>query len=187
MWTLANFQIKLSSFTETTSMKNLVSIAAIVLAINVPFANAETPASGLVSERSISTDAALELATTALKQCRSAGYKVSITVLNRHGRTALALSEDGVNPHTLENSERKAYTAFTTRGPSGEVAKRPQPGLSSFLLLKGVTAGEGGLPIFAGKDKELVGSVGISGAPGGEKDAACAQAGIDQISKLLGS
>lgn len=142
-------------------------------------------AAGLVTERSISADAAIELAGAALEQCRTNGYKVSITVVNRHGRTAIALSDDGVNPHTLENSERKAYTAFTTRGPSGEVGKRPQPGQASFLLLKGVTGGEGGLPIFAGK--ELVGAVGISGAPGGDKDAACAQAGIDRIAKRLGN
>jgi len=160
-------------------------VAAAIFTVGASAAHAQEQPSGLVSERSISTDAALELATTALNKCRADGYKVSITVLNRHGRTAAALSDDGVNPHTLENSERKAYTAFTTRNPSGEVAKRPQPGLSAFLLLKGVTAAEGGLPVFAGK--ELVGSVGVSGAPGGEKDAACAQAGIDRISKLLGN
>ena len=142
-------------------------------------------ATALVTERTISTDAAIELATTALAQCRTQGYKVSITVLNRHGRTAAALSEDGVNPHTAENSERKAYTAFTTRNPSGEVGKRPPSGQASFLLLKGVTGAEGGLPIFAGK--ELVGAVGVSGAPGGEKDAACAQAGIDRIARQLGN
>lgn len=166
------------------NLRLTAAACGVALSFLAPLCQAQS-ASGLVTERSISTDAALELATTALEQCRSSGYKVSITVLNRHGRTALAVSDDGVNPHTLENSERKAYTAFTTRGPSGEVAKRPQPGLSSFLLLKGVTAGEGGLPIFAGK--ELVGSVGISGAPGGEKDAACAQAGIDKIAKRLGN
>ena len=110
-------------------------------------------------------------------------YKVTITVLNRHARTSVVLSEDGVNPHTLENSLRKAYTSFTTRSPSGEMAKRAQPGLSGFMLLDKITPIEGGLPIFAGKD--LVGAVGISGAPGGEKDAACAQVGIDKIAKGL--
>jgi uncharacterized protein GlcG (DUF336 family) len=140
---------------------------------------------GLVSERSISTSAALELATAALERCRADGYKVSITVLNRHARTSVVVSDDGVNPHTIENSMRKAYTAFTTRSASAEMAKRPQPGLAGFMQLEKITTIEGGLPIFAGK--ELVGSVGISGAPGGEKDAACAQAGIDKISRSLGS
>ncbi len=141
-------------------------------------------AAGLVSERSISTNAALELATTSLERCRADGYKVTITVLNRHARTAVVVSDDGVNPHTIENSLRKAYTAFTTRGPSADMGKRTQPGLAGFMQLDKITTIEGGLPIFAGK--ELVGAVGISGAPGGEKDAACAQAGLDRIARSLG-
>ncbi|MCY1166553.1 GlcG/HbpS family heme-binding protein [Polaromonas sp.] len=141
-------------------------------------------AAGLVSERSISTNAALELATTSLERCRADGYKVTITVLNRHARTAVVVSDDGVNPHTIENSLRKAYTAFTTRGPSADMSKRTQPGLAGFMQLDKITTIEGGLPIFAGK--ELVGAVGISGAPGGEKDAACAQAGLDRIARSLG-
>lgn len=142
-------------------------------------------AQALVAERSISLNAAIELATAALERCRADGYKVTITVLNRHARTAVVLSEDGVNPHTVENSYRKAYTAFTIRQPSVELGKRPQPGLSGFMLLEHISPLEGGLPLFAGK--ELVGSVGISGAPGGDKDSACAQVGIDKIAKGLGN
>ena len=140
-------------------------------------------AQALVAERGISLNAAIELATTSLERCRADGYKVSITVLNHHARTAVVLSEDGVNPHTVENSLRKAYTAFTTRAPSVEVGKRPQPNLAGSLLLDKMTPIEGGLPIFAGK--ELVGAIGISGAPGGDKDAACAKVGIDKIAKAL--
>lgn len=155
-----------------------IAAAAIALALS-PLAGAQT----LVSERSLSLSAAIELATTSLEKCRADGYKVSITVLNRHARTAVVLSDDGINPHTLENSLRKAYTAFTTRAPSVEMGKRPQPNLDGFMQLDKITTIEGGLPIFAGK--ELVGAVGISGAPGGDKDAACAQAGIDKIAKGL--
>lgn len=140
-------------------------------------------AQALVTERGISVNAALDLATAALERCRADGYKVTITVLNRHARTAIVISDDGVNPHTVENSMRKAYTAFTTRTATAEMAKRSQPGLSGFMLLDKITPIEGGLPIFAGK--ELVGAVGVSGAPGGEKDAACAQVGIDKIAKGL--
>ena len=140
-------------------------------------------AQSLVSERSISLNAALELATASLERCRADGYKVTVTVLNRHARTAVVLSDDGVNPHTIENSMRKAYTAFTTRAQSLDMSKRTQPQLGGFMLLDRITTIEGGLPIFAGK--ELVGAVGISGAPGGEKDSACAQTGIDKIAKGL--
>ena len=153
--------------------------AILALLTSAPHAQTQT----LITQRGLSVNAALELATATLERCRADGFKVTVTVLNQHARTAVVLSEDGVNPHTLENSQRKAYTAFTTRTPSGEMAKRPQPGLSGFMLLDKITPIEGGLPIFAGKD--LVGAVGVSGAPGGDKDAACAQAGIEKIAKGL--
>jgi len=159
--------------------KTIVLTAAIALAPCIASAQA------LLTERGISLNTALDLAKTSLERCRADGHKVTVTVLNRHARTAVVLSEDGVNPHTVENSMRKAYTAFTTRSPSVEMGKRTQPGLASFMLLDRITALEGGLPIFAGK--ELVGAIGISGAPGGDKDAACAQAGLDKIAKDLGS
>jgi uncharacterized protein GlcG (DUF336 family) len=141
-------------------------------------------AQSLVSERSISMNAALELASASLERCRADGYKVTVAVLNRHAQTAVVLSDDSANPHTVENSQRKAYTAFTTRSPSGELGKRPQPLQAGLLLLDRMTPIEGGLPIYAGK--ELVGAIGIAGAPSGDKDAACAQVGIDRIAKSMG-
>ena len=140
-------------------------------------------AQGLITQRGLSVNAAIELAQAALAQCRADGYKVTITVLNHHATTSVVLSEDGVNPHTVENSLRKAYTAFTTRTPTVEMAKRAQPGLAGFMLLDKISPLDGALPIFAGKD--LVGAVGISGAPGGDKDTACAKVGIDKIARYL--
>jgi len=156
--------------------------AALATASGTP--SAQTPASALISEHSISLNAAMELATAALARCRADGYRVTITVLNRHARVALVLSDDGANPHTIENSLRKAYTSFTTKAPSVDMQKRAQPGLAGFMQLDKITTLEGALPIFAGK--EIVGSVGISGAPGGDKDAACAKVGIDKIAAGLG-
>ena len=165
--------------TTTTSL-----ILAAALISGCAIAQTPPPPAGLVTERSISLAAAMELATTSLERCRADGYKVTITVLNRHARTAVVLSDDGVNPHTVENSMRKAYTAFTTRASTLEMGKRAQPNLSGFMLLDRITPIEGGLPIFAA-NKELIGAIGISGAPGGEKDAACAQAGLDKIARSL--
>ncbi len=162
------------------SVSTLLTVAVLACAS----ASAQTTP-GLISERSISANAAMELATTALEKCRADGYKITITVLNRHARTAVVISDDGINPHTLENSMRKAYTAFTTRSPSVDMGKRTQPGLAGFMQLEKITTIEGGLPIFAGK--ELIGAVGVSGAPGGEKDSVCAQAGIDKIAKSIGN
>jgi len=140
-------------------------------------------AQGLVSERSISLNTAVEMAMAGAEQCRADGFKVTITVLNRHARTAVVLSDDGASPHTIENSLRKAYTAFTTRSPSGDMSKRPEPLVRGLLLVDKLTLLEGGLPVFAGK--ELVGSIGVSGSPTGDKDAACAKVGIDKVAKKL--
>ena len=169
--------------THTTIARTFAASALIAAAFAAIVTSGTASAQGLVTQRGLSVNAAIELAQAALERCRADGYKVTITVLNHHATTSVVLSDDGVNPHTVENSLRKAYTAFTTRNPTVEMAKRPQPGLASFMLLDKITALDGALPIFAGKD--LVGAVGISGAPGGEKDRACAKVGIDKIARYL--
>ena len=173
--------------THTTIARTFAASALIAAAFATAFAvivaSGAASAQGLVTQRGLSVNAAIELAQAALERCRADGYKVTITVLNHHATTSVVLSDDGVNPHTVENSLRKAYTAFTTRTPTVEMAKRAQPGLSGFMLLDKISPLDGALPIFAGKD--LVGAVGISGAPGGEKDSACAKVGIDKIARYL--
>ena len=164
----------------------LILAATLVLA---PYAAHAQPAASpptLVSERTLSFDAAHEAAMAALEQCRKDGYKVTVTVVNRAGRTAVVLHDDGANPHTIENSLRKAYTSLTFRSPSGEFGKRvtASPTGAGALHLDKVTSAEGALPIMTGQ--EIVGAVGVSGAPGGDKDAACTQMGIDRIAKGLG-
>jgi uncharacterized protein GlcG (DUF336 family) len=163
-------------------------ILAATLAMT-PYAAQAQPAANpptLVTERTLSLHAAHEAAMGALEQCRKDGFKVTVTVLNRAGRTAVVLHDDGASPHTIENSLRKAYTSLTFRIPSGEFGKRvtANPTGAGALHLDKVTSAEGALPIMAGQD--LVGSIGVSGAPGGDKDAACAQVGIDRIAKGLG-
>lgn len=145
-------------------------------------ASAQTATYGM---RSLTLDAAREMANTAMESCRKAGYKVTITILDNRGATKLVMSDDGANPHTVENRMRKAYTSVTSGIPSGEYGKRnvANPQSIGALFLDRITTLEGALPILAGKDR--VGAIGISGAPGGDKDAACAQAGIDKISAGL--
>lgn len=162
-------------------------VFAVILGSVPCLANAQA----LVTERTLSVDAAQEAATVALAQCRRDGHRVTVTVLDHAGRTKVVLRDDGANPHTVEHSLRKAYTALTYRTPSSEYGKRATSsptGVGALHLDKITTAG-GGLPIRAGN--ELVGAIGISGspgvpgAPGGAKDEACAQAGIDRIAKGL--
>ena len=162
-----------------TSHKWMVPVVALAI---MPGA---APAQVLLTERNISYSAAHDAATAALEQCRKNGYRVTVTVLDRTARTRVMLHDDGANPHTIENSLRKAYTSLTFRTPSGDFGKRitSTPAGAGMLHLDKITTAEGALPIMAGKD--IVGSIGVSGAPGGEKDAVCAQAGIDRIAAGL--
>jgi uncharacterized protein GlcG (DUF336 family) len=159
-------------------MRSVKWIAVAAVLVIVPGA---ASAQAVVSERTLSYAAALEMATAALEQCRKDGYKVTITVLNRAGRTKVVVHDDGANPHTLENSLRKAYTSLTFRVPSGDFGKRivANPQATGALHLDKITTLEGALPIVS--KGEVIGAIGISGAPGGEKDAKCAQVGIDRI------
>lgn len=138
----------------------------------------------LLSHKDLSQAMALTIATTAAETCKGQGYRVSVTIVGRAGEVILQMRGDGASPHTMENSLRKAYTARTFRVPSGEIATRLKENpTSSFPYLTNVAAAQGALPIKIGDD--VIGAVGVSGAPGGEKDEACAKTGLDKIADQL--
>ncbi|BAS57882.1 hypothetical protein NIES2135_27420 [Leptolyngbya boryana NIES-2135] len=134
------------------------------------------------NEKQISLELASEAAMSAIAQCREQGFRVSAVVLDRGGNTKIAMTDDSAGLHTLDSARRKAYTALTFRVPSAEFAKRvaTTPALASF---EGVIALAGGLPIRSGN--EVIGSIGIGGAPAGERDEGCAQTGIRKIQSRL--
>jgi uncharacterized protein GlcG (DUF336 family) len=157
---------------------SLAVVAALVLAGP---ASADT----LISERQISTDAALEMAQTALAACRKHGSVVTITILDRADRIVVSIRDNGASPHSVEHSLRKAHTALTYNMPSSEYGKgaAANPGSAGTLHLANITTAAGGLPIRAGDT--LVGAIGISGTPGakggGGADEGCAKAGLEKI------
>lgn len=143
------------------------------------------PASAqLLDHKDLSLATALTIATTAADTCKAEGNRVSVTVLGRDGQVIVLLRGDNASPHTVENSRRKAYTARTFRIPSGEFAKRVKDNPTTGLVhLSGVIAAQGALPIKVGDD--VIGAVGVSGSPGGDKDEACAKAGLDKVAGEL--
>jgi uncharacterized protein GlcG (DUF336 family) len=143
------------------------------------------PASAqLLNQKVLSAAMALSIAQTALETCTKQGYHVSVHVLGRDGEVLVAVRGDDAPPHTMENSQKKAYTARTFRIPSGEFAQRIKDNPTSGALhLTGIVAAQGALPIKVGD--EVIGAVGVSGAPGGDKDEACAKAGIDKVADQL--
>jgi len=138
----------------------------------------------LVTQKDLSGTLAITIAQTAYDACTKQGYHVSVHVIGREGQVLVAIRGDGASPHTFENSERKAYTSRTFRVPSGEFAQRVKDNPATPAVnLSRVIAAQGALPIKFGE--EVIGAVGVSGAPGGDKDEACSKAGIDKVAAQL--
>jgi uncharacterized protein GlcG (DUF336 family) len=155
-----------------------VALAVTACALAAP-ASAQT-----LARKDLSVDGAVAIATAAMADCKAKGWPVSVTVVGRNGEPIVQLRGDGTGPHTMENSFKKAFTARTFRIASGEMEERlkknPQMGAQ---YLTGFTTGRGALPIKIGED--VVGAAGASGAPGGEKDEACIQTGLDKVKDQL--
>jgi uncharacterized protein GlcG (DUF336 family) len=121
-------------------------------------------------------------ASAALEKCRQDGYRVSVAVVDRAGLIRTLMRGDGAGPHTTDSSSKKAYTAASLRRPTSELAEMISkvPALQSLrdmnekMLMLG-----GGLPIEIGG--EVVGGIGVGGAPGANFDDACAHAGLDAL------
>jgi uncharacterized protein GlcG (DUF336 family) len=158
--------------------------AAVALAAAGAVAFAAPAGAQLISHKDITASIAMTVAQTAIATCKANGYAVSVTVVGRNGEVILQVRGDNTNPHTMENSFRKAYTARTTRAPSGKMAERVKANPTlGFIHLTNIIANQGALPIML--DKETIGGAGASGAPGGEKDEACIKAGLDKVADQL--
>jgi len=159
--------------------------AIIAVATALPIA---ALAQHVVSEATLSTDAALEAARAALAKCRADGQKVTVAVVDHAGRQKVLLRDDGAAPHSMEHAFRKAYTALTYKMPSADYGKRAGEAKGIAIgpqLLPNITTAAGAVPIKIGS--ALVGAIGVSGTPGsaggGEHDATCAEAGAARAAK----
>ena len=159
----------------------MVLKVAALAAFAIGFAT-QAQAQVLISPRTISLDAAHQAAKATLDACRKNGFHVTVIVLDRNGRARVTLHDDNANPHTVENARRKAYTSLTFRVNTMEYGKR-FTGENRPPMLEGITTAAGGMVIKAGND--VVGSIGVSGAPGGDKDQACAEVGLPTIADGL--
>jgi uncharacterized protein GlcG (DUF336 family) len=167
-----------TNFFLRCSFAQFATTAVMILA-----ASSFSQAQGLLTQRTLSEQAALSVAQGALDKCHADGYHVSVTVLDASGLVKLQIRGDGTGPHTLEHGRRKAYTALTFKRTSAETAQAWAAAGTPPPLIEGTVAAGGGVPIKAGN--EVIGAVGVSGAPGADKDEACANAGIAKIQDLL--
>ena len=156
----------------------LAPVLAVTLALGGGTAKAEE---ALISFKVLSPAVALELAQATLEACRDAGYQVSVAVVDRSGITQVILRDRYAGPHTPETARRKAWTAVSFRTDTLEMTRLTQAGQeqSGVRQVTGALLIGGGVPVEAAGS--LVGGIGVSGAPGGPADDACARVGIEAI------
>jgi uncharacterized protein GlcG (DUF336 family) len=130
-------------------------------------------------QKNLPLELSTQAAMTAIKKCHENGFKVSVAIVDQSGLLKVQLKADGASPHTLDSSRRKAYTAASLRDSTHKyavlVTQKPElqnlTQLNENILLLG-----GGFPIKI--DGEIVGGIGVGGAPGVQFDEVCASAGL---------
>jgi len=129
----------------------------------------------------LTPEAALKAANVALEDCRKRGYQVAVAVVDRSGVGQVMLRDRFAGAHTPKTATNKAWTAASFRTDTSELLKITQPGQPSSGIrnLPRVVAVGGGVLIQSGGN--IVGAIGVSGAPGGDLDDLCAKAGIAAI------
>ncbi|MEP7154298.1 MAG: heme-binding protein [Betaproteobacteria bacterium] len=144
---------------------------------------AATPVEATVTFKMLTPETALKAAQAALNKCRKDGFQAAVAVVDRSGVVQVLLRDRFAGAHTPDTALSKAWTAASFRQSTGALAVETQPGktMSGIRNLPRVTAVGGGLPIEAGGS--LFGAIAVSGAPGGDADESCANAGIKAIAE----
>jgi uncharacterized protein GlcG (DUF336 family) len=144
-------------------------------------------AQGLITQKALSMEMAQAVVQGTVEQCRKDGFRVSVSVIDAAGLLKAFVRDENTGPHTIDTSQRKAYTALTFASrwaTSLEAATAWGHKLGSPMPnVEGTTGMGGGVPIKVGD--VAIGAVGVSGAVGGDKDEICAKAGIARIAHLL--
>jgi len=165
---------------------------AVMAGVLVGAAVAAVPASAQVQKSGnfLNLGLAMEAATESVRVCAAQGWPVSVSIVDAAGNVKLQAKGDYATVHTRVSSFRKAYTVVTL-GPifgfdtTGQFVERLKnnPAAPALVSLPDILPLAGGVAVKVGG--EIVAAIGVGGAPGGEKDEACAQAGLAIISDRL--
>ena len=163
-------------------MSNTLAKAAALVLVS---GSALAADSATFSVKALTPETALKAAQAALAKCRIDGYQVSVAVVDRSGLVQVVLRDRFAGAHSPETATNKAWTAVSFRTNTSDLMKITQPGQPSSGIrnLPGVVAVGGGVKIEAGGS--IVAGIGVSGAPGGDADDVCANAGIKAIADSL--
>ena len=137
----------------------------------------------LPTSRVLTLDVAQIIAQEAMARCRTDGYKVTVLVVDGLNAPKAMIRDDGATASTTEVAKMKATATMLYNRPSGPATPPPAGTAAPAATIPGTINAQGGVPIKVGD--VTIGAVAVSGAPGGEKDAACANAGITKAADKL--
>ncbi len=166
-----------------TALSLFRKLLIVVLYIFVP---ATAFAADLPSRKMLPIGLAQKAADAARVKCEADGYKVSVAVVDSGGVVKALVRSDGAGPHTPDSSFKKAYTANSLRRATGHFAELvvKMPNIQALgKMNEDILLLAGGFPVKFGSD--VVGGIGVGGAPGGHLDEACASAGLKAIGAVL--
>ena len=164
-------------------MRTLISCLFILFAIAaVPASAQDSDQPLLVNIKRMSLDTALRVAKATIDACRKEGVQIAVTVVDRGGHPQVILRDVLAPDVTLEVSRQKAHTAMAFNAATSSMEGRFTLPFSVGKI-QGLVFSAGGVPIQAAGS--IIGGVGVSGAPSGLTDEACANAGIEAISDDL--
>jgi uncharacterized protein GlcG (DUF336 family) len=133
--------------------------------------------------KQMSLEAARDIARVAIETCRKHGYQVSAVVVDRSGTPQVILRDNFASGYTIDIARRKAGAVILSGVSSGELRRNRADIRADLNEIPGLLLVDGALPIRAAG--ALLGAIGVSGAPGGDKDEACAAAGIKAVQERL--
>lgn len=155
-------------------IKRIFLLVTLIASMNIPSVLAEDVL--VVPVQRLTTDTALKIAQGAMDACREKGIQIGVTVVNREGKPQVMLRDTIAAPITGDISMGKAYAAVMFNVSTADLVSRADTPIGR---VPGLVMSTGGLPIQGGG--ALLGAVGVSGAPSGDTDEECAQAGIDTV------
>ena len=162
-------------------MRTIAKLSVAALLVTASVANAQA----VRTERNISLELANQIAAASVATCSAKGYAVTATVVDRAGLVRAVQRADNAGPHTLAASQQKAYTSASARNNTLAMMEGAQknPAAANLVNIPGFLLLGGGVPVRAGND--VIGAVGIGGAPGGHLDEQCAVAALEQVKDQL--
>lgn len=162
-------------------MRKIIQLSAVALLATTTLAQAQS----VRTENNISLALASQIAAAGVASCSAKGYAVTATVVDRAGSIRAVQRADNAGPHTLAASLQKAYTSASARNNTLAMMEAAQKNSAAANLvhIPGFLLLGGGVPVRAGND--VIGAVGIGGAPGGHLDEQCAVAALEQVKDQL--